>query len=122
MARSVLKINDFDVGPYIKEDGIKYSTVTRNEKSFIAMDGTKNLKEIDKMKLSIDILDMSDSQFTDFCECLRPNPAEVELIDFERDVSYTNAPFYVTRPTYTHKKSIGTVTYVCDINFSIEEK
>lgn len=96
--RASLIINGKDFGPYIKEDGIKFSKVYRNQKSIITRAGTKYESSIEKTKITVDLLSkMYDSLFIELMTFLRAaNPATVTYNDTDNVILPTNSTYWQT--------------------------
>lgn len=120
--RVVLIINAVDFTPWIAENGIRYSSVNRLERSVITLDGTKHKKTIEKNKLDVTMFDIPDEELAQIEDALLcANPALVDYTD-KRGILYTGVPFYTTPPDAMAERVIGNTTYFGNVTFSMEEK
>lgn len=120
--RVVLTINDVDFTKWIAENGIRYSSIERLERSVITLDGTKHKKVIEKNKLDITMFDIPDEELAEIEDALaHVNPAMVDFTD-KRGILHTGVLFYTSAPEATAQQVIGNTTYFGNVTFSIEEK
>lgn len=119
--RYQLSINGKDIGEVVKADGVSISSVSRNSKSVITMDGTLYSKEIIKTSIDVELLDMSDAQLYEYTSYFGNRLASITFVDAANNRTVTGQG-YVKDLSYQVKKTLGTITYLTDISFSIEMK
>lgn len=129
--KASLIINGKEFGPFIKEEGIKFSKISRNSKSIITMDGTLYKTEKEAMKIQVDLLDMYDNMTIDGVEegfsvlmsKLNTNPVVVSYSDFEKGTYIYNKEFYVSDLNYGTKTTLNEgLTFMSGASFSLEGK
>lgn len=117
-----LVINGHEVRGYIAEDGVNVSEVERLKKTITTLDGRIHQSRIVKHKISVTLLDMSDSQWETLVGYFDTNPVVVNYSNFETGLTLTG-PFYVTGlGKYKIKKGIGTMAYLNSLGFDLEEQ
>lgn len=119
--RISLLTNGHQICDYIAEDGVDVSTVTRVEKSITTLDGTLHTKGVDKFQINLTCLDMSDSQWQTLCSYLSPSPIQISYTNLDTGESLTST-FYVKDKIRKAKKTIGQLTYLTGLSFTLEEK
>lgn len=120
--KASLVINGFSIGPYIKQDGIKFSKVQRNSKQVTTWDGTLYEFGVSKNKFDVNLMSMPDSEWQTICGYLYlRQPALVTYSDLDANVSYQGY-FYVKDVTKTAHKAYGTTTEISNPSFTLEEK
>lgn len=116
-----LTINGLNFGPYIAESGIQTSSILRNEKSIVTMDGVLHKTGIKKNKIQVSLLDMPDDEFHTLGTYLATNPATVSYTDLD-SAETSSGQYYISDFSYTAKKAVGTLTVVTGGSFTLEEK
>lgn len=119
--RISLLTNGHQICDYIAADGVDISTIRRVEKSITTLDGTLYTKGVDKFQINLTCLDMSDSQWATLCSYLRPSPIEVVYTNLDTGESLVST-FYVKDKKRKAKKTIGSLTYMTGLSFTLEEK
>ena len=119
--RISLVTNNHEICDYVAADGVSVSTETRNEKTVTTLDGTLYKSSVEKLKLSITCLDMSDSQWHTLSSWLKPSPITIAYTNLETGQTVSGL-FYVTDRQYQAKKTVGTITYLTGISFTLTEK
>lgn len=120
--RTQLIVNGFDMGPYIKSEGLTISPIERIRKSVVVLDGTDHRTIIEKVKIDIELLDMPDNELTLVVNAIAlHSPAIVTYTD-KNGRTYSSVPFYATTPTVKAKRVLGNSTYWSGISFALEEK
>ena len=119
--RISLLTNGHQICDYIAADGVDVSTVVRVEKSITTLDGTLYSKGVDKWQLNITCLDMSDSQWQTLCSWLKPSPIQIMYTNLDTGATVTGY-FYVKDKKRKAKKTIGQMTYLTGLSFTLEEK
>lgn len=119
--RISLITNGHQICDYIAADGVDISTVTRVEKSITTLDGTLYTKGVEKTQINITCLDMSDSQWQTLCSWLKPSPITLNYTNLDNGTTITGQ-FYVKDKKRKAKKTIGSLTYMTGLSFTLEEK
>lgn len=119
--RISLVTNGHQICDYIASDGVDISTISRCEKSIITLDGTLYTQSVDKTQFNITCLDMSDSQWQTLCSWLTPSPISMTYTNLDTGTSVSGY-FYVKDKKKKAKKTIGTMTYLTGLSFTLEEK
>lgn len=119
--RISLLTNGHQICDYIAQDGVDISTITRNEKSITTLDGTLYMRNVEKIQLNITCLDMSDSQWKTLCSYLTPSPITLSYTNLDNGTTITGQ-FYVKDKKRKAKKTIGSLTYMTGLSFTLEEK
>lgn len=120
--RFQLIVNSFDVTSYIKEGGIDISYVDRVTRSVETMDGKKHYASIQKLKISVSLLDrLYDTSYQLLASTLTTNPASVSYTNFDTGSVYTGT-FYIFDKSHKPFKSFAGVTLINDGSFTLEEQ
>ena len=117
-----LEINGVDFSSWIEEDGITQSPIERVKRSIVTMDGTEYRTIIEKQKLDVKLLDMPDSELEQVIAAIALHYPALVTYTSKNGQTYSSVPFYATTPTAKVKKVYGSLTYLGDISFSLEEK
>lgn len=119
--RTVLKINNTDITPYISEDGISVSKDVRWSKEVTTRDGITHKIERKKLRIDITIVDnLYDSFMRDFESVFTADIVNVKFSDLENQ-QQIDADFYISENGHTVKKSFDDLTVVKGLGFSLEE-
>lgn len=118
--RAKLIINGVDFSPWILEEGLEQYEILRQERSVVALDGVDYRTAVVKRGMSVSLMRMKDNTWYRLLDALRTRPALVEYVDDA--LGDIQKLFYVSSPTATTRRVLGSTTYFGGGSFTLEEK
>lgn len=112
-------INNVDFSPWIAEDGIEYSDISRQGREVTVLNGTLYKSEILKKGLDVSLVELRDSTLATLQNAIT-SPATVQFTT--RDGQLVTRTCYVSDITATAKTVRGGNTYFSGVSFSVEER
>lgn len=117
--KAELILNEYDAGPWLKENGLTQTEVVRSSRSVVTLNGTKYQGEIIKRGISASFVEMRDTSWYRLVAALRERPVKVRYID--DDIGPRTAYFLVSSPTASAKVVRGGITYFSGGSVTLEE-
>ena len=116
----ILSVNGVDIHPWCEQDGIEQSTILRQAREIVTLDGTKYSTWVSKREIQVKCVEMRDSTLSTLMAALGTNPATVVYTDIDKGAR--TAIFYITDVSAAAKVVDGGNTYYSGFGFTLEER
>lgn len=114
-----LKLNGYDVTPWLKEGGLKQTEIVRLSRSVVTLNGIKYQGEVIKRGIAAAFVEMRDANWTKILQAIETRPVRVEYIDDRTGRKI--ADFWVSGPAAAAKVVRGGITYFNGGALTLEE-
>lgn len=115
----ILKINGQDLTGLIAIDGLKQSTLLRQAKTVVTLDGTEYRGNIPKRQLDVQLVEMRADRLTEIVSKIT-QPSSVTYVD--RHLGQVTKDFWVDGLASADKIVQAGLSYIDGVSFSLVER